>query len=337
MKRTGKKFLSMLMVLVMCLGMFPTSVFATEYDYEVNDTAVTHENVKPAGNIPNGTEWTLTDSKVPYETEILGLSISYSSVCGYNEHTHNEKCFDSLTCHAHGSACASNWTNGGNKLTSACGWGTCEGHLAHYEKKSGFLTDIYYATVLDQCSHDHIAEGCFAGKKGETALYCGALTLGKYEEHTHDVTCSEYTWTLTCLHKNYEAVETVAPTCTEDGYTVYACTTDGCGDTYTETAAKLEHNYELTDSKDVTCTEAGYKKYTCKNDAEHTYTDIIEATGHAYEDDVTAPTCEDQGYTTYTCHCGDTYVDDYTDALGHDWDEGEVTTAPTCTESGVKT
>ena len=25
----------------------------------------------------------------------------------------------------------------------------------------------------------------------------------------------------------------------------------------------------------------------------------------------------EQGYTTYTCDCGDSYVDDYTDAVGH--------------------
>ena len=27
------------------------------------------------------------------------------------------------------------------------------------------------------------------------------------------------------------------------------------------------------------------------------------------------------GYTTYTCDCGYTYVDDSTDAIGHDWSD----------------
>ena len=40
---------------------------------------------------------------------------------------------------------------------------------------------------------------------------------------------------------------------------------------------------------------------------------------HSYEAVVTAPTCTEGGYTTYTCACGDTYVADEVDALGHDW------------------
>jgi uncharacterized repeat protein (TIGR02543 family) len=57
---------------------------------------------------------------------------------------------------------------------------------------------------------------------------------------------------------------------------------------------------------------------------------------HIYESVVTEPTCEAQGYTTYTCECGDSYVADYTDPTGHDWDEGEVTIEPTTKTEGVK-
>ena len=58
---------------------------------------------------------------------------------------------------------------------------------------------------------------------------------------------------------------------------------------------------------------------------------------HSYKDVVTAPTCTEKGYTTHTCSCGDSYVDTYTNALGHAWDEGKVTKEPTETETGVKT
>ena len=40
---------------------------------------------------------------------------------------------------------------------------------------------------------------------------------------------------------------------------------------------------------------------------------------HSYTAVVTEPTCTEGGYTTYTCECGDSYVADETEALGHDW------------------
>lgn len=46
---------------------------------------------------------------------------------------------------------------------------------------------------------------------------------------------------------------------------------------------------------------------------------------HTYESTVTAPTCTEQGYTTYTCTCGDSYVDTYVDALGHNYENGKCT------------
>ena len=58
---------------------------------------------------------------------------------------------------------------------------------------------------------------------------------------------------------------------------------------------------------------------------------------HSYKAIVTAPTCTAKGYTTYTCSCGDSYVDTYVDALGHAWDNGTVTKEPTATETGIRT
>ena len=58
---------------------------------------------------------------------------------------------------------------------------------------------------------------------------------------------------------------------------------------------------------------------------------------HSYTAVVTPPTCTERGYTTHTCSCGHSYVDTYTDALGHAWDSGKVTKQPTATETGIKT
>ena len=59
---------------------------------------------------------------------------------------------------------------------------------------------------------------------------------------------------------------------------------------------------------------------------------------HEYKTAVTAPTCTEAGFTTYTCdRCGDEYSDGWTDALSHDWDEGVVTKQPTETIQGERT
>lgn len=55
---------------------------------------------------------------------------------------------------------------------------------------------------------------------------------------------------------------------------------------------------------------------------------------HEYASEVTAPDCEERGYTRYTCECGDSYVDKYTDALGHQWSDWKTVTEPTQMAAG---
>ena len=57
---------------------------------------------------------------------------------------------------------------------------------------------------------------------------------------------------------------------------------------------------------------------------------------HSYTENVTDPDCAEQGYTVFTCECGETYKDNYTDALGHDI-EHHSAKAATCTEVGWNT
>ena len=52
---------------------------------------------------------------------------------------------------------------------------------------------------------------------------------------------------------------------------------------------------------------------------------------HNHTPVITNPTCTEQGYTTWTCTCGDSYVDTYKDALGHDFGVNEKT----CTRCGI--
>ena len=63
---------------------------------------------------------------------------------------------------------------------------------------------------------------------------------------------------------------------------------------------------------------------------------VIPANGHEHESAITAPTCTAKGYTTYTCHCGDTYTANEVAANGHSYDEWIVTKDPTETAKGEK-
>ena len=78
-------------------------------------------------------------------------------------------------------------------------------------------------------------------------------------------------------------------------------------------------------------------KYASYSSSSYASFRCVEAHEHSYTAVVTPPTCTEKGYTTHTCACGDSYVDTYTDALGHDWDSGKVTKQPTATETGVRT
>ena len=78
-------------------------------------------------------------------------------------------------------------------------------------------------------------------------------------------------------------------------------------------------------------------KYASYSSSSYASFRCVEAHEHSYTAVVTPPTCTEKGYTTHTCSCGDSYVDTYTDALGHDWDSGTVTKQPTATETGIKT
>ena len=87
---------------------------------------------------------------------------------------------------------------------------------------------------------------------------------------------------------------------------------------------------------DVTV-DARNTKYASYSSSSYATFRCVEAHEHSYTAVVTAPTCTEKGYTTHTCSCGDSYVDTYTDALGHAWDSGTVTKQPTATETGVRT
>ena len=182
--------------------------------------------------------------------------------------------------------------------------------------------------------------------------------------HWHICECGEKETTEAHIWNDGEI--TIAPTEDAVGEKTYTCTV--CGQTKKEEVAKLTHEHtwvEATCTAPKTCSTCnategdalGHKEseavvenhilpvcilngsydsvvYCSVCDVELSReTVVVEALGHTYETEVTVPTCTTKGYTTYTCHCGYSYVDDEVPALGHT-EVIDAAVAETCTEAG---
>ena len=148
-----------------------------------------------------------------------------------------------------------------------------------------------------------------------------------------------------CQHENTILKNQKKSTCGETGYT---------GDVYCAdcnklliggmSIAALGHSWDTgVVVKEPTRTEAGTKVYTCSR-CQKTRTEVIPATGVCAHNYVTInqkdATCTQAGFTgdLWCSLCGDVlHVGQTISALGHSWNEGVVTLAPTATTTGIKT
>lgn len=132
-----------------------------------------------------------------------------------------------------------------------------------------------------------------------------------------------------------EGVVTTAPTCVNPGEKTYSC---ACGETKVEPieADGVSHTEVEIPAVPATCTEAGLTAGK-KCSACETVTvaqEEVAATGHTYNEGVvtTAPTCTEKGVKTFTCACGDSYTEEVA-ALGHT--EKTIAAVPaTCQTTG---
>lgn len=116
----------------------------------------------------------------------------------------------------------------------------------------------------------------------------------------------------------FEAKETVAPTCTEQGYTVYRCKQCNTEEKRDYIAA-AGHKY-VTAIAPPTCTESKTVTYTCEI-CGFEYKESGELpSGHLYNSRILkSPSCTTAGKREFTCEkCGDTYTSEIP-ATGHDY------------------
>ncbi len=135
---------------------------------------------------------------------------------------------------------------------------------------------------------------------------------------------------------------TVSKEATHDstGTMVYKC--KDCGATKSATIPKVGYSWgEWYTVKAATHLAEGQQRRDCNcGNSWCTSSEtksIAKLTQHTYKAVVTAPSCTSAGYTTYTCECGDQYIDNVIEALGHNWDSGKVTKSATCNATGTKT
>ena len=193
-----------------------------------------------------------------------------------------------------------------------------------------------YEEIIPAIKHNYVF-------LSETKATCTAAGVITYKCSNCQGTKTEQTAPIghSCV-----AVQTVAPTCTTRGYTVYACQNEGCDYSYNDNYQEVvDHTFGAwTVTVPSTCTTEGEERRDCAN-CEHYETQKIAVVPHNYVGVVTAPTCDQTGYTTYTCSlCQDTYVGDVTAAIGHSYtaawtwaeDKTTATVSITCQNAGCQ-
>ena len=205
-----------------------------------------------------------------------------------------------------------------------------------------------YTCIL--CGHSYTEAIAAKGHSYASTVTAPTCTAQGYTTYTCASCGDSYTGSYTAATGHSYASKVTAPTCTAQGYTTYACSS--CGDSYTGSyTAATGHSYTSKVTTAATCTASGVRTYTCSMCAT-SYTEVISATGHSYVNGTcttcgvadpncthsytskvtTAATCTTSGVRTYTCYkCGDAYTETIA-ATGHSY-TAEVH-APNCTSVG---
>jgi len=203
--------------------------------------------------------------------------------------------------------------------------------------------DGYTTYTCSVCGDSYVADEVAATGHSYETYAAKQPTCTEEGEVVHTCACGHsYTETIEALGHGYEA-DVTEPTCTADGYTTYTC---HCGDTYvgnevpatghTQGAAVRENETAAACGQPGSYDSVIYCTVCSVEIGRETIS--VDALGHDYDAVVTAPTCTEAGYTTYTCSaCGDSYVDDEVEASGHSYGDGVVTKQPTCTAAGEMT
>ena len=149
--------------------------------------------------------------------------------------------------------------------------------------------------------------------------------------------------TTTAPHEHVYTSETVAPSCSKPGYTVYTCE---CGDSYTENVEPaLGHEYsDWVTTVAPTVENEGLLEKVCSRCGDKVTSSLPKLTPadhtHVYVETRQEPTCTEYGYINRTCECGKTESSwgggEPIDPLGHAYGDWVVTKEPTTSAGGER-
>lgn len=165
----------------------------------------------------------------------------------------------------------------------------------------------------------------------------------------------EYAARASHTHKYTKKGNTVAPTCTTKGYTVYQCegydeikfsikngfytVHHDCSETtkkdYTDMLPHTKGE-EVTEKRvEPTCTEAGSATYICKV-CKQEFTETLKALGHTKGEELTEkrvePTCTEEGSATYICSVCEKEFTVPLEKIPHTWGDYKDDDKPGCQE-----
>ena len=186
--------------------------------------------------------------------------------------------------------------------------------------------------VVDECPHEWDVANAVVTKEptcaetGERSITCKLCQLVQKE-------------TIPVTEHTYVESNRINATCTTDGAVTYTCSV--CQDTKQEVLAHEGHTYGnwIVVTKPSNFTWGIDKQYcnNCRMENARLVPPLAhEDWEHTYEEVITPPTCTTEGFSTFTCVCGDTYTDKVTPKTDHNFGEWIITKPATEEEEGIK-
>jgi len=189
-------------------------------------------------------------------------------------------------------------------------------------------------------------------KTGKEAAYecseCGATKGGKtiaVKAHAYengkckDCGIDEPVIDTTCKHTNLKNPTVISkPTCCTPGEMQYTCANPECGETIKVEIAVTGYTEVILPAKAPTCEKTGLTEGKKCSECGRILVaqETVDAIGHAYDEGVItkAPTCDKEGVKVYTCKNDKKHTVKETIPAEHTWSSVQ-STAPTCTRPGI--